>query len=59
MPLSPREIRAKLLEEGWEEKEGGSHTKFYRNGKMIPIPRHGKDLKKGTYEKIMKLAGWK
>ncbi|MCL2655498.1 MAG: type II toxin-antitoxin system HicA family toxin [Coriobacteriia bacterium] len=59
MPLSPREIRARLRKEGWIERERGSHTKFYKDGKLILVPRHIKDLKVGTYESIIKKAGWK
>jgi predicted RNA binding protein YcfA (HicA-like mRNA interferase family) len=59
MPLSQPEILRKFRKEGCPEQQGARHIKFFKNGVWIPVPRSKKDLKPGTYHKIMKDAGWK
>lgn len=60
MPPKPPEIYNDLIKEGWEDRGGkGSHRKLIKDGKMIILPYHRKELAKGTWEKIKKLAGWK
>jgi predicted RNA binding protein YcfA (HicA-like mRNA interferase family) len=59
MPLSPDEIRRRLRKEGYLETEGARHTKFTKDGVSLSVPRHKKDLKRGTYKAIIKAAGWK
>ena len=52
----------KLLEaNGWKQKRiQGSHHIFYKDGKIVPVPVHGKkDIPKGTLNSILKQAGLK
>ncbi len=62
MPMTPREIIRLLEANGFRlEHSNGSHF-FYRNkttGKTTTVPKHSKDLKKGTEQKILKDAGLK
>lgn len=62
MPMTPKEI-AKLLEANGflHISTNGSHRK-YKNpetGKLVIVPFHAKDLKKGTEQNILKQAGLK
>ena len=55
----PPEIYRRALREGWTDLGGkGSHRKMVKNGKMVPIPFHRKELPKGTWEKIRRDFGW-
>ena len=62
MPLTPREM-VKLLEKNGFEKvsQNGSHLKLRNEttGKTIIVPMHGKDLKRGLEQAILKDAGLK
>lgn len=62
MPLTPKEM-VKLLEKNGFEKisQNGSHLKMKNEkiGKIIIVPIHGKDLKKGLEQAILKDAGLK
>lgn len=60
--MTPKEI-AKLLEANGflHISTNGSHRK-YKNpetGKLVIVPFHAKDLKKGTEQNILKQAGLK
>lgn len=62
MPMTPKEI-AKLLEANGflHISTNGTHRK-YKNpetGKLVIVPFHAKDLKKGTEQNILKQAGLK
>jgi len=56
-----REVLKRLRREGREEERGkGSHIVFRKEGEpTISVPTAKKELSKGTYEGIAKLAGWK
>lgn len=60
MPPKPSEVIRRLQKEGWEvEGQSGSHVKLARGKRMLIVPYHNKELKKGTWESIKKQAGWK
>ena len=56
-----REVLRRLRKDGWEEEPGkGSHVVFRKQGFItISVPMSDKELKKGTYESIARIAGWK
>ena len=62
MPMTPREMIKLLEANGFQfVSANGSHYK-YKNpatGKQTVVPMHAKDLKKGTEQNILKLAGLK
>jgi len=60
--MSSREIRKKLLSEGWIERKGkGDHVIFTKEGVKFPVclPHPKRDLPIGTLSDIFKKAGWK
>lgn len=62
MPMTPREIIKLLEANGFEQiSANGSHRKFKNehNGKIVIVPYHSKELKKGTEQNILKQAGLK
>lgn len=61
MPLTGKDMLAKLLSEGWVERRvEGSHHHLYKDGVRITVPVHGnQDLGKGLENKILKQAGIK
>ncbi len=62
MPITPREMIKLLKKNGFEViSQNGSHVKL-RNpdtGKQTIVPYHGKSLKKGLEQEILKQAGLK
>lgn len=48
-----------LKKNGWEVKRvAGSHFIMYKEGqRIVPVPCHNKDLKKGTLSAILKQTG--
>lgn len=62
MPMTPREIIKLLEANGFVfVSSNGSHRK-YRNvqtGKTVIVPYHAKDLKPGTENSILRMAGLK
>lgn len=62
MPMKSKEM-VKLLKSNDFEwiSTNGSHQKFRHRvtGKIVIVPMHSKDLKKGTEENILKQAGLK
>lgn len=62
MPMTPREM-IKLLKDNGFEKVGqnGSHVKMknIQTGRQTEVPYHGKSLKKGLEQAILKQAGLK
>lgn len=57
-----KEIEKILLKDGWYRyRIVGSHYQYKHNNKIgkITIPRHCKDLKKGTLNSILKQANLK
>lgn len=60
MPPKPLEIYRRLLKEGWRDAGGkGSHRKLVKDGSVIVLPLHRRELAKGTWEKLRKDAGWR
>ena len=62
MPMKPREMIKLLKENGFVEvSQNGSHKKMinYETKKIIIVPMHSKELKKGTEQAILKDAGLK
>ena len=59
MPPKPEEVLRKLKRIGFEEEPGkGSHRiVLHPDGRRTVIPFHRKELKKGTYQKILKDIG--
>ena len=56
--LNPKEALKVLLKVGFVKKrQTGSHLILYKDGKIIPIPMHTKDLKKGLTKSIIKQSG--
>jgi len=53
--LKPKEVVKVLLKVGFVKKrQTGSHLILVKNGKIVPVPIHAKDLKKGVLKSIMK-----
>ena len=62
MPLTPKEMVKLLEKNGFETiSQNGSHIKMRnaKTGKQVIVPMHGKDLKKGLEQGILKQAGLK
>jgi len=62
MPMTPKQMVKLLKKNGFEEvSQNGSHLKLYNaeTKKQVEVPMHSKDLKKGTEQGILKLAGLK
>lgn len=64
MPMTAKEIIKLLEKNGYKRKpnNGGSHRKYenLETGKVVVVPYHeGRELKKGTEQKILKDAGLK
>lgn len=62
MPMTPKEIERLLIKNGFTfQRQRGSHKIFYNSisKRMVVVPMHAKDLKKGTEQKILKDAGLK
>jgi predicted RNA binding protein YcfA (HicA-like mRNA interferase family) len=58
--MNAREVIKLLKENGWDcVRISGSHHIFEKDGKIVPVPVHSGDLKKGTLHSIMKMAGLK
>jgi len=60
--MTTRELKKKLIDAGWVFMEGSKHTRAMNPNKpdtIISIPRHTKDLAKGTLDRILKDAGLK
>jgi len=58
--MTKREIEQKLLKAGWVITHGKAHdlaTNLEKPGIKIPIPRHTRDIPKGTVKSILKSAG--
>ncbi len=62
MPMTPREMIKYLSRNGFQViSQNGSHVKMKNEetGKVVIIPYHSKDLKKGMEQAILKQAGLK
>lgn len=57
--MKRKELLRRLAEAGYEFKEGGSHTKACRDGRVVTvIPRHA-EVSDMTAKRILKDAGIK
>jgi len=56
--IKPRKAISKLQKDGFYiDHQTGSHiTLFHKDGRRVTIPKHNKDLKKGTLKNILKQA---
>lgn len=62
MPMTPKQMVKLLKKNGFEiVSQNGSHIKMRHNatGRQTEVPMHGKDLKKGLENAILKQAGLK
>ena len=62
MPITPKEMLKILEQNGFKEiSQNGSHKKLFnkQTNKIIIVPFHCKDLKKGIEQNILKQAGLK
>lgn len=60
MPLTSKEMIKKLKRHGFEiVSQNGSHVKLenHETNKIVIVPYHSKDLKKGLERAILKQAG--
>jgi len=60
MPMTGKEMLKLYLKNGWAlDHVTGSHHIVIKGKAAVSIPVHGKDLKKGTEQKLLKLGGFK
>jgi predicted RNA binding protein YcfA (HicA-like mRNA interferase family) len=61
MPHRTKDVMSRLEKEGWTARSGkGDHVNYRRPGRqVITIDAGSKEMPKGIYGKIAKLAGWK
>ena len=62
MPMTPKEMVKLLKKNGFIEiSQAGSHLKMWneKSGATVIVPMHGKDLKVGLEQAILKQAGLK
>ena len=60
--MTAKELKRKLVKEGWVIEEGSNHslaTHPDKPGLKIPIHRHTGDIPTGTLQNILKSAGLK
>lgn len=59
--LGSKEIEKLLKKNGFIlMRSTGSHFQYFKEGKgIIPVPRHNKDMAKGTVNSILKKSGLK
>jgi len=56
--IKPREAVKILLKAGFSKKrQTGSHLIMGKDGKIVPIPIHARDLKRGVLKSIIKQSG--
>jgi len=56
--LKPREVEKVLIKLGFEfVRQKGSHKIYIKESVGITVPRHNKNLKKGTLHQIIKASG--
>ena len=55
MPTTSKEVIKKLLKDGWKLKTiKGSHHKYEKNGQIVIVPHHNKEIKKGLLKNLEK-----
>ncbi|MDT8446842.1 MAG: type II toxin-antitoxin system HicA family toxin [bacterium] len=57
--MKVKELEKLPKEAGWSKTEGANHSKWSKDGKSFPVPRHPRDIAKGTLNAILKQAGLK
>ena len=60
--MTAKELKRLMAANGWIFTEGRNHqmaTHPGRPGIKVPIPRHAKDMPKGTLDEILKTTGLK
>ena len=58
--MRDRDLLRLLQENGWREvRINGSHHVLVKGDKELSIPVHGKDVKPGLLNRVMKVAGLK
>lgn len=56
--VKPKQAVKILLKIGFiKKRQTGSHLIMSKSGKIVPIPIHTKDLKKGVLKSIIKQSG--
>jgi len=56
--VKPKEAVKVLLKIGFiKKRQTGSHLIMDKSGKIVPVPIHAKDLKKGVLKSIIKQSG--
>lgn len=56
--MRDKELLRRLIEDGWIlTRINGSHHILEKNGQKVSIPIHGKDVKKGLLNDILKKTG--
>jgi predicted RNA binding protein YcfA (HicA-like mRNA interferase family) len=56
--MTAAEVIAFLVAHGYHEEGGGKHLKMVKGGHRVPVPKHPGDMRKGTVNKILSLAGF-
>lgn len=58
--MKDKDLLKLLKKEGWElDRINGSHHILKKGNKTISLPVHGKEIKKGLLNNILKIAGLK
>lgn len=59
--MDSKQIIKRLKQDGFEHvSTRGDHKKFkHKNGKIVIVPHHKKDIPVGTIRNIYRQAGWK
>ena len=56
--MKDKELLRRLKKDGWVlVRVNGSHHVLEKNGQKISLPIHGKDVKKGLLNDILKISG--
>jgi len=57
--MTVKELEKLLKQAGFQKTEGGNHSLWIKESKVVPFPRHKGDLGKGLLNAILKQAGLK
>lgn len=58
--MKDKDLLKRLIKDGWtEDRINGSHHILIKGDKTISLPVHGRDLKPGLLNAILKKAGYK
>jgi len=53
-----KDLEKQLKQAGWVQTEGGSHSKWKKEGKAVSVPRH-REINEITAQAILKQTGLK